>query len=102
MVLGQNVDSLVRDRLRNFLLSAQIPEGPGTDVLVNRWLRDPSGSGAYRIPDLRLMQTGNILDGTIGRKSLLSPQPQDFINFSQGDDVIIINPTVGPGFGRGD
>jgi hypothetical protein len=44
------------------------------------------------------MQTGNILDGTIGEKTLLSPQIQDFINFSGGNNVIIVRPTVGPGF----
>ena len=62
----------------------RIPEGPGTDVLVNRWLRDPSGSGAYRVPDVRLMRTGKILDGTIGDKTMSSPQVQDFINLSGG------------------
>ena len=97
-VLGQYTDAAARARLKNFLQGAGIPEGPGTDVLVNRWLRGPSGSGAYRIPDVRLMQTGNILDGTIGDKTLSSPQVQDFINFSGGNNVIIVRPTAGPGF----
>jgi len=101
MVLGQNVDLVARARLRNFLLGAQIPEGPGADVLVNRWLRDPSGSGAYRIPDVRLIQTGNILEGTIGNKPMNLQQIQDFISFSQGNNVIIVQPTVGPIFGNG-
>jgi RHS repeat-associated protein len=99
--LGQYTDAAARARLQNYLQSAGIAEGPGTNVLVNRWLRDPSGSGAYRIPDVRLIQTGNILDGTIGNKTLLSPQVQDFIKFSNGNSVIIIRPTVGAGFGGG-
>ncbi|GLC31550.1 DNRLRE domain-containing protein [Clostridium omnivorum] len=91
-VLGQRTDSIARNRLINFLGREGIPEGPQTDVLVNRWLRDPSGSGKYRIPDLRLKATGNILDGTIGNKTMTSPQIQDFIKFSGGDKVIIIRP----------
>jgi len=91
-VLGQRVDSIARNRLLNYLKREGIPEGPGTDVLVNRWLRDPSGSGKYRIPDLRLKKTEIILDGTIGGKTMSSPQIQDFIQFSGGDKVIIIKP----------
>jgi RHS repeat-associated protein len=91
-VLGQHTDSIARNRLLKFLEREGIPEGPGTDVLVNRWLRDPSGSGKYRIPDLRLNTTGTILDGTIGGKTMSSPQIQDFIQFSGGDKVIIIRP----------
>jgi hypothetical protein len=95
-VLGQYTDAAARGRLRNFLAREGIAEGPGADVLVNRWLRDPSGSGAYRIPDVRLMQTGTILDGTIGTKTMATPQVQDFIKFSGGNRVIIVRPTVQP------
>lgn len=91
-VLGQHTDAIARNRLINFLRREGILEGPQTDVLVNRWLRDPSGSGKYRIPDVRLKTTGTILDGTIGNKTMASPQIQDFIQFSGGDDVIIIRP----------
>ncbi|MEI7479978.1 MAG: hypothetical protein WCK25_06660, partial [Actinomycetes bacterium] len=97
-VLGQLTDKAARDRLRNFLAREGIAEGPKADVLVNRWLRDPLGSGAYRIPDVRLLQTRKILDGTIGTKTLSMPQPRDFIQFSGGDEVIFVTPTVGPGF----
>ena len=95
-MLGQQTDAIARARLPNYLASQGIPEGPGMEVLVNRWLRDPAGSGAYRIPDVRLQQSGTILGGTIGTKTLNTPQVQDFINFSGGNKVIIVRPTVGP------
>ncbi|RYD83069.1 MAG: RHS repeat-associated core domain-containing protein [Verrucomicrobiaceae bacterium] len=95
-VLGQKVDKAARERLLNYLRRERIPEGPGTDVLVNRWLRDPAGSGAYRIPDLRLIQTRKILDGTIGEKTLTMPQAVDFYNFSGGFDIFFVKPTIGP------
>jgi hypothetical protein len=91
-ILGQETDRAASYRLKNFLKSNGIVEGAKADVLVNRWLRDPSGSGKYRIPDVRLKQTGTILDGTIGDKTLATPQIQEFIIFSHGDNVIIIKP----------
>jgi hypothetical protein len=94
-VLGRRTDAIARERLRNFLSREGIAEGHGTDVLVNRRLLDP-GSSAYRVPDLRLMQTRKILDGTIGNKTLSSPQAIDFFNFSGGDEIIFVRPTVGP------
>lgn len=97
-VLGQYTDAAARARLRNFLVKQGIPEGPGADVLVNRWLRDPSGSDAYRIPGVRLNQIKTILEGTIGNKTMNLPQIQDFRSFSGGYRVIIVTPTVGPGF----
>jgi hypothetical protein len=39
-ILGQRTDLAARAILRNFLSGHDIPEGPGTDVLVNRWLRE--------------------------------------------------------------
>lgn len=97
-VLGGRTDWIVRNRLRNYLLREAIPEGPGTDVLVNRWLRDPLGSGKYGIPDLRLMRTGKILEGTIGQKTLDMEQLQRFLKYSGGFDVQIVTPTISPGF----
>ncbi|MCI5132889.1 MAG: hypothetical protein D3904_15580, partial [Candidatus Electrothrix sp. EH2] len=91
-LLGQKTDAAARSRLRNFLSREGIPEGSSADVLVNRFLRDPSGSGKYRIPDVRLKKTGTILDGTIGNKTSNTPQIRDFINFSGGDNVLIIKP----------
>ena len=91
-VLGQKVDAFARQRLHRYLEREEIPEGRGEDVLVNRWLRDPTGSGEYRIPDVRLKRTETILDGTIGKKTLQSPQIEDMVEFSGGDRVIIVRP----------
>lgn len=90
--LGQEVDGFARLRLRRYLAREGISEGRGQDVLVNRWLRDPSGSGEYRIPDVRLTQTGTILDGTIGKKTLETPQMKDMVEFSGGNRIIIVRP----------
>jgi RHS repeat-associated protein len=90
--LGQWIDARARVRLRRFLTREGIPEGPGQDVLVNRWLRDPSGSGLYRIPDVRLMGSQRILDGTIGAKTAQTPQVVDFTTFSGGFDVRLVRP----------
>jgi predicted carbohydrate-binding protein with CBM5 and CBM33 domain len=98
--LGQRTDAIARNRLKNYPQREGIPEGHGTDVLVNRWLVDPAGSGNYRVPDIRLQRTRTILDGTIGDKPLSMPQVQDFINFSGSDRVFIVRPQVGPGSSR--
>lgn len=98
-ILGQHTDAIARARLRNFLSREGIAEGPGADVQVNRWLRDPSGSGNYRIPDLRLRGSNTMVDGTIGSKTADSPQIKQFVEFSGGGRVIIMRPTVGPRFG---
>jgi hypothetical protein len=91
-VLGQRIDAEARGRMLNFLEREGIAEGPAADVLVNRWLRDPSGSGRYRIPDIMLRQTGRILEGTIGDKSMTDPQITDFRTYSGGFKVEIIRP----------
>lgn len=94
--LGQQVDNIARLRLRNFLEREGIAEGPQERVRVNRWLRDPAGSGKHRIPDVMLDNSRRILDGTIGRKLLTDPQPTDFAAFSGGYDVRLIRPETGP------
>jgi hypothetical protein len=99
--LGQVVDARVRRRMMSFLAREGIAEGPGASVLVNRWLRDPSGTGEYGIPDVRLLGNRTILEGTIGAKTLTSPQMQNYLNFSGGDGIIIVRPQVGPLFGGG-
>ncbi|HEY6332342.1 MAG TPA: RHS repeat-associated core domain-containing protein, partial [Blastocatellia bacterium] len=95
-IIGQRVDQIARNRLRAFLWQQQIPEGPGTNVLVNRWLRDPLGSGNYRVPDLMLPRSRLILEGTIGSKTAASPQIVDFSNFSGGFKIDIIRPSIPP------
>ena len=67
--------------------------GPNHPLMqVNKRLYDPSGSGAYRIPDLRV--NNHVFDLTIGEKFAgQTSQVDDFINFSGGARVIIIRPT---------
>ena len=91
-ILGQEVDAIARTRLRLYLAREGIAEGPGTQVLVNRRLYDPSGSGSYRIPDVRLEDSRVIMDGTIGGKTMNSPQVRDFQAFSGGYRIRIIRP----------
>lgn len=98
--LGQLVDKFAREALLRWLDDNGIKEGRCKDVLVNRRLRDPKGSGRYRIPDLRLKKAGKILDGTIGGKTMGSPQIQDMISYSGGYTIEIVRPTVGPMFSR--
>jgi hypothetical protein len=57
-VLGNRIDADATRSLRRWLRRNDIAEGPGTDVLVNRWLRDPGGSGRYRRPDLMVLLKG--------------------------------------------
>ncbi|MCI0605263.1 hypothetical protein L0156_19935 [bacterium] len=97
-ILGQEVDAIARARLRNSLPKYGIFREPGPEVMVNRRLYDPSGSGKFRVPDLRLNTTRRVFDGTIGDKLLTDPQPRDFHTFTGGYKVEIIRPRVGPKF----
>jgi RHS repeat-associated protein len=94
--LGQRVDDAARRQLRGLLRREGIPEGPLEAVKINRWLRDPSGSGRHRIPDVMLDESRRILDGTIGDKALTDPQSVDFRAFSGGYDVTLVRPQTGP------
>lgn len=100
MVVGGRMDAIARARLRSWLRSEGIAEGPCGVIQVNRWLRDPAGSGAYRIPDIRIPGANTILDGTIGAKTSATPQVVDFRAFSGGDNIIIVRPTrIGGSYG---
>lgn len=100
MHLGQYVDRYARGNLTDWLRSEGIAEGPGELVQVNRYLRDPLGSGAYRIPDIRLPGSSIIFDGTISSsKTITMPQLIDFRAFSGGNKIIIVRPTQLPGGG---
>jgi hypothetical protein len=90
-VLGQRTDALARQNLR-FWADQQ---GLSGDVLINKRLYDPSGSGLYRVPDVRIPRENLILDGTIGTKTPLTPQIRDFMNWS-GGRVQVINPRITP------
>jgi len=99
-VIGGFMDRFARTELRSWLSSEGIAEGSGELIQVNRWLRDPTGSGAYRIPDVRIPGANTICDGTIGTKTSTTPQIVDFKSFSGGDNVIIVRPTrVGGSYG---
>jgi len=91
--MGQQIDNIARIRMRRWLSSEGIDEGANEMLRVNRWLRDPAGSGKYRIPDVRVVGA-NIFDGTIGMKSLLTPQIADYFRFSMGEPVTIVRPTA--------
>ncbi len=92
-VVGGWMDNYARSQMRGWLASEGLVEGEGGMTQVNRWLRDPTGSGAYRIPDVRIPSANVIFDGTIGMKTSSTPQVMDFIKFSGGDKVIIVRPT---------
>src|SRR5258708_9521688 len=97
-VIGREIDAIARGRLRNFLDRVGIAE-PSSDILVNRWLRDPSGSGKYRIPDVNLPNSQRILEGTIAEKTSSTPQVVDIRDYSGGSRVDIIKP-IHPAFRR--
>lgn len=79
--------------MHRWLRSEGITEGPDQAVQLNRWLRDPSDSGAYRIPDVRIPDANLIMDGTIGLKWQSTPQVADFRSFSGGSSIVIVRPT---------
>lgn len=85
--IGNHADRIVTDRLKQWIER----EGLSSDVLVNRRLRNPDGIG-YRRPDVRVLSENTIIDGTIGIKTLETPQVRDFIRYSQGNTIIIVRP----------
>jgi len=66
-----------------------IRENYSDSVLVNRYLRNPAGSG-YVIPDVRIPSEGVIIDATIGYKDVNTPQVQKFFNYSPNTSTVII------------
>ncbi len=90
--VGAEVDRLSSARLKDYLRSEGIPEGPNGLVQINRWLRDPAGSGAYVRPDVRVPGAGRIFDATVGTKSYNSTQITGFRSYSGGDRITIVRP----------
>lgn len=90
--LGDYVDRISANRLQAFLRSEGIPEGPNGLVQMNRWLRDPSGTGLYVRPDVRIPAAGHIYDATVGFKAYNSNQITRFGQYSSGDYITIIRP----------
>jgi hypothetical protein len=94
MAIGADVDAFARQGLRRWLANAEgIEEGGGNIIQVNRRLYDPTGSGAYRIPDVYIPGANTIFDGTIAYKTNLLDQTIDFNAFSGGGHVTIIRPS---------
>lgn len=90
--LGVEVDRISAARLEAYLQSEGIKEGPGSLVQMNRWLRDPNGSGLYVRPDVRIPAAGRIFDATVGFKPYNAPQIMRFGHYSGGDYVTLVRP----------
>ena len=91
-IIGQRTDASARIRMTRWLDNEGIAEGLGQAVHLNRRLRDPLGSGSYRIPDLSIPGANMIMDGTVGFKWQSTPQIADFYNFSGGSNITIVRP----------
>lgn len=90
--VGNFVDRASAARYRRWLASEGIAEGPGALVQTNRWLRDPTGSGLYVRPDIRIPAAGVTLDATVGLKWATDTQIMRFNAFSGGDRIVIVRP----------
>ncbi len=90
--VGKEMDLISSRRLRAYLRSEGIPEGPNSLVQMNRWLRDPLGSGAYVRPDVHIPAAGRIFDATIAAKSYNSRQITRFGQYSNGDLITLVRP----------
>jgi RHS repeat-associated protein len=89
--VGNFVDQESRIRLSDWLQSEGVPEGPDASAQLNRWLRDPSGSGDYVRPDVRL--PGLILDATVGMKPPGTLQLRLNAKYSQGTPITVVRPS---------
>jgi hypothetical protein len=89
-VLGQRIDSQVRARMR--IWAGKQGLGHEEGLFINRRLYDFSGSGRYRIPDVRYDPGKMIWEGTIAPKTYLRDQVLDFSRFSRGHDVELVKP----------
>ncbi|WP_118185309.1 hypothetical protein [Paraburkholderia phosphatilytica] len=92
-VLGQLTDDYARTGMKDWLADEGIGEGLGKLIQVNRQMHDPSGSSAYRIPDIRIPGAKQIYDATLARKSWTWPQIRGFHRFSSGSVVTIVRPS---------
>jgi hypothetical protein len=89
--IGDFVDRDTRFRMAEWLLREGIPEGAGNSVQLNRWLRNPDGSGEYVRPDVQL--PGAIMDATVGRKTPNTPQIVRNAAYSGGKPTTIVRPS---------
>jgi hypothetical protein len=97
LTVGRVTDARARYMFRQWLRSeGMVYDGPGAAVNVNRRLYDPLGSGAYRVPNVRIPGANLSFDGTLAvapPKTAATPQIRDFRTFSGGDNVIVVQPT---------
>lgn len=78
--------------LKAWFDSDGIPEGTGGIVQMNRWLRDPVGSGLYVGPDVRIPGAGKIFDASVGFEPFNNTQIVRFGQCSNGDMIILVQP----------
>jgi hypothetical protein len=90
--IGDFVDRYSAQGIREWLDAEGIAEGPNSMVQMNRWLRDPSGSGLYVRPDVRIPGAGSIFDATVDFKSYDATQIVRFGQYSGGDTITIVRP----------
>jgi len=88
--VGNLVDQQSRARMRAWLESEGIPEGPGEVVQLNRWLRNPDGSGGYVRPDVQL--PGLMMDATVGKKPPGTTQLDLNAEYSGGTPTTVVRP----------
>jgi len=91
-VLGQFTDDYARVGMKDWLADEGIEEGAGQVIQVNRYLYDPAGTGAYRIPDVSFPGASQIYDATLGFKSWSTPQVRGFYQYSNGSAITIVRP----------
>lgn len=92
-VLGTRTDQYARTAMQEWLSGEGIDEGTGQLIQVNRYLRDPAGSGSYRIPDVNIPGANQIYDATLGFKTWSTPQVRGFYQYSGGSTITIVRPT---------
>jgi hypothetical protein len=92
-VLGQYTDDFSRTTMQDFLSDEGIDEGASELIQVNRYLRDPEGSGLYRVPDISIPDARQIYDATLGHKKLSTPQVRGFYDFSAGSNITVVRPS---------
>jgi len=90
--VGDAVDRFSQARLSAYLRSEGISEGPGSLIQINRYLRDPAGSGLYVRPDVRIPAAGRIFDATVGFKGARSAQITGFSQYSGGNYITVTRP----------
>ena len=90
--LGDYVDRTSARDLKAYLRSVGVSEGSGSLVQMNRFLRDPEGTGLYVRPDVRIPAANRIFDATVGFKPYNSTQITRFGQYSGGDYITIVRP----------